>query len=300
MDKTWVEGQPSAYQQHDITHFPDWKNTIVLDLFFNNLTSGFMFITMLTWLIRPDIFNFVMPFALTLAFLIVLFDLLLLIIDLGDHIRFLHAMRVIHPTAPLSIGVVGLICYSILLFIALVIYWGTVALNVFIGLPIEAIAVLSVLFKLFAVLALIAACAVICYKGVAFSCTSQPGVKKARWLSTWVVCDALTIGMSMLIVVSFALGQVIPIQALVIPYVVLIVFRCFAYALVWMNIHERSSLMYSKSHNALNAFVVYVIGGLCAIAACFFGPLGMAAAAVICLLVGVWERYWVIYVTHPH
>ena len=36
------------------------------------------------------------------------------------------------------------------------------------------------------------------------------------------------------------------------------------------------------------------------IAACFFGPLGAAAAGVLCLLAGVWERYWVIYVAHPH
>lgn len=75
MDKTWVEGKPSAYQQHDIVHFPDWKNIIVWDLFFNNLTSGFMFVTMITWLVAPDVFGPVLPIALTLAFLIVIFDL---------------------------------------------------------------------------------------------------------------------------------------------------------------------------------------------------------------------------------
>lgn len=48
MDRTWIEGQPSAYQQHDTVHFPDWKNIIVWDLFFNNLTAGFMFVTMIT------------------------------------------------------------------------------------------------------------------------------------------------------------------------------------------------------------------------------------------------------------
>ena len=64
-----------------------------------------------------------------------------------------------------------------------------------------------------------------------------------------------------------------------------------------MNIHERASKMYSKAVLAGNAIVVY---GICAIAACFFGPLGAAAAGVLCLLAGVWERYWVIYVAHPH
>lgn len=159
------------------------------DLFFNNLTAGFMFVTMITWLTAPALFGPVMPIALTLAFFIVLFDLLLLVADLGDHVRFLHAMRVLHPTSPLSVGVVGLIFYSIMLFIALAIYWVTVALLATIGLPPEVVVVLDVLFRLFAVLALIAACVVICYKGVVFSCTSQPGLKKARWLTCWVASD---------------------------------------------------------------------------------------------------------------
>ena len=243
MDRTWIEGQPSAYQQHDTVHFPDWKNIIVWDLFFNNLTAGFMFVTMITWLTAPALFGPVMPIALTLAFFIVLFDLLLLVADLGDHVRFLHAMRVLHPTSPLSVGVVGLIFYSIMLFIALAIYWVTVALLATIGLPPEVVVVLDVLFRLFAVLALIAACVVICYKGVVFSCTSQPGLKKARWLTCWVASDALTMGMGLLIVLSLVFGQIAAVEALIIPFIALIVFRCFTYALVWMNIHERASKM---------------------------------------------------------
>ena len=75
-----------------------------------------MFVTMLAWLVKPAVFGPVMPFALTLAFFIVLFDLLLLVIDLGDHVPFLHAMRVMHPTSPLSVGVVSLIFYTVMLF----------------------------------------------------------------------------------------------------------------------------------------------------------------------------------------
>lgn len=167
------------------------------------------------------------------------------------------------------------------------------------GYPPEVIVVLDVLFRLFAVLALIAACVVICYKGVVFSCTSQPGLKKARWLTCWVASDALTMGMGLLIVLSLVFGQIAAIEALVIPFIALIVFRCFTYALVWMNIHERASKMYSRAVLAGNAIIVYGIAGICAIAACFFGPLGAAAAGALCLLAGVWERYWIIYVAHP-
>ena len=300
MSKIWVKGEPSAYQLHDIVHFPDWKNVIVWDLFFNNLTSGFMFVATLTWFIRPDIFGVVAPFALTLAFFIVLFDLLLLVIDLGDHVRFIHAMRVMHPTAPLSVGVVGLIFYSIMLFIALCIFWGGNLWADLWGMTAQAAGVLDILVNLFLLFAFVSACVVICYKGVAFSCTSQPGIKKARWMTPWVVTDALTIGMALLIVLSFFFDQHVAIEAMVIPFIMLIVLRCFTYALVWMNIHERASLMYSKGRNAANAVIVYVIAGACSIALCLFGPIGMLIAAGINLLVGFWERYWVIYVAHPH
>ena len=253
MDRTWIEGQPSAYQQHDTVHFPDWKNIIVWDLFFNNLTAGFMFVTMITWLTAPALFGPVMPIALTLAFFIVLFDLLLLVADLGDHVRFLHAMRVLHPTSPLSVGVVGLIFYSIMLFIALAIYWVTVALLATIGLPPEVVVVLDVLFRLFAVLALIAACVVICYKGVVFSCTSQPGLKKARWLTCWVASDALTMGMGLLIVLSLVFGQIAAVEALIIPFIALIVFRCFTYALVSTNAPPRCTLRrFSRAMRSLS------------------------------------------------
>ena len=120
---------------------------------------------------------------------------------------------------------VGLIFYSIMLFIALAIYWITVALLATIGLPPEVVVVLDVLFRLFAVLALIAACVVICYKGVVFSCTSQPGLKKARWLTCWVASDALTMGMGLLIVLSLVFGQIAAVEALIIPFIALIVFR---------------------------------------------------------------------------
>ena len=299
-EKIWVKGAPSAYQKHDITHFPDWNNVIVWDLFFNNLTSGFMFITTLTWFVRPDIFGGVAPYALTLAFFIVLFDLMLLVIDLGDHIRFIHAMRVMHPTAPLSVGVVGLIFYSIMLFVALAIYWGGNLWTYLWGMTAEATGVLDILVNLFLLFAFISACVVICYKGVAFSCTAQPGVRKARWMTPWVVTDALTIGMALLIGLSFLMGQMAPIEALVIPFIMLIALRGFTYALVWMNIHERASLMYSKGHNLMNGVIVYGIAGACSIALCLFGPIGMLIAAGIYFFAGFWERYWIIYVTHPH
>ena len=103
--KPWAEGHPSLYEGHDITHRPDWANIIVWDAFFNNLTAGFMVLTGIAWFAGPPLFAALLPFALTLALLIVIVDLVLLVFDLGDPPRFIHAMRVLHFTSPLSVGV---------------------------------------------------------------------------------------------------------------------------------------------------------------------------------------------------
>lgn len=124
--KPWAEGHPSLYQGHDITHRPDWANIIVWDAFFNNLTAGFMVLTGIAWFAGPPLFAALLPFALTLALLIVIVDLVLLVFDLGDPPRFIHAMRVLHFTSPLSVGVWGLTCYATCLGCAVGIYWLSV------------------------------------------------------------------------------------------------------------------------------------------------------------------------------
>ena len=97
--KPWAEGHPSLYEGHDITHRPDWANIIVWDAFFNNLTAGFMVLTGIAWFAGPPLFAALLPFALTLALHIVIVDLVLLVFDLGDPPRFIHAMRTLHRLA---------------------------------------------------------------------------------------------------------------------------------------------------------------------------------------------------------
>ena len=148
--------------------------------FFNNLTAGFMVLTGIAWFAGPPLFAAILPFALTLALLIVLVDLALLVFDLGDPPRFIHAMRILHFTSPLSVGVWGLACYATCLGCAVAVYWlsvFSVATNDFLG---PYIGWLDILMRLFTVLAFIGAVVVICYKGVAFSCTSQPDRKSTR------------------------------------------------------------------------------------------------------------------------
>ena len=261
--KPWAEGHPSLYEGHDITHRPDWANIIVWDAFFNNLTAGFMVLTGIAWFAGPPLFAALLPFALTLALLIVIVDLVLLVFDLGDPPRFIHAMRVLHFTSPLSVGV-----------------WGW----------------LDILMRLFTVLAFIGAVVVICYKGVAFSCTSQPGVRKARWLTSFMVSDALLMGCGLYAIMAACLGFWDACAYLLLPFIILEVARAAAFSLLWMETAERARKVYSGENTLLRVWV-YLIGGLLAAVLAFFGVYGMCAAGALVLLTGVFERYWLIGIT---
>lgn len=294
--KPWAEGHPSLYQGHDITHRPDWANIIVWDAFFNNLTAGFMVLTGIAWFAGPPLFAALLPFALTLALLIVIVDLVLLVFDLGDPPRFIHAMRVLHFTSPLSVGVWGLACYAICLGCAVGIYWlsvYSVATNDFLA---PYIAWLDILMRLFTVLAFIGAVVVICYKGVAFSCTSQPGVKKARWLTSFMVSDALLMGCGLYAIMAACLGFWDACAYLLLPFIILEVARTVAFSLLWMETAERARKVYSGENTLLRVWV-YLIGGLLAAVLAFFGVYGMCAAGALVLLTGVFERYWLIGIT---
>lgn len=291
--KPWAENYPSPYEGHDLTHRPDWHNVIVLDAFFNNLTSGFMVITGLLWFAGPQIFTAILPYALTLALFIVVVDLALLVFDLGDPPRFIHALRVLHFTSPLSVGVWGLACYTTCLALAVGIYWLSVISangSDFLGPYLE---FLDTLMKLFTVLSFIGAVVVICYKGVAFSCTSQPGVKDARWLTSYMVSDALLMGIGLYALLTFFLGYSEALPYLLVPTVVLLVARCVSFALLWMETKERARKVYSSENVFINV-MVFLVTGLGGLMACFISPLGMLLTAVLVLINGLLTRYWII------
>ena len=233
---------------------------------------------------------------MTLALLIVIVDLVLLVFDLGDPPRFIHAMRVLHFTSPLSVGVWGLACYATCLGCAVGIYWlsvYSVATNDFLA---PYIAWLDILMRLFTVLAFIGAVVVICYKGVAFSCTSQPGVKKARWLTSFMVSDALLMGCGLYAIMAACLGFWDACAYLLLPFIILEVARTVAFSLLWMETAERARKVYSGENTLLRVWV-YLIGGLLAAVLAIFGVYGMIAAGALVLLTGVFERYWLIGIT---
>ncbi|MDE5832505.1 MAG: polysulfide reductase NrfD [Desulfovibrio sp.] len=291
---TWIKGKPSPYQLRQIPHFPDWHNLIVWDAFFNNLAAGTMIITALAWAFGSQVFAALLPVALTTAFCLVIIDLVVLICDLGDSARFINSLRVLRFTSPLSVGVWGLVSFSSFAFIAAVLSWIAVSSST-VGLCYY---VLYTLIRVFTVLAVIGAIVVICYKGVVFSCTSQPGVKNARWLPPFMVSDSLLMGLSVYIILALCFSSGPAAAFLIIPYIFLVCARCLTFALLWGDVKTRARLV-RATENRLVGWILYIVGGILAIILAFCGVGGLLLAALIALACGVMERYWLIGLTHP-
>ncbi len=80
---------------------------------------------------------------------------------------------------------------------------------------------------------------VICYKGVAFSCTSQPGVKNARWLTSFMVADAMLMGLGVYSIMVAILQAPEAIAYLMLPTLILIIARCIAFYLLSLDLNLR-------------------------------------------------------------
>lgn len=296
--KTWIKGQKSPYQLHDITHHPDWGGLTVADAWFNNLTAGLMICAGIAWAWGGPLLASLLPFAMTVALALLIIDLGCLIADLGDPPRFIHSMRIMRLTSPLSVGVWALTCYGIFLGIATIFSWILFACAT--AQPSICLYVCGAIMRLCAVLAIVAAVVVICYKGVVFSCTSQPGVCQARWLTPFMVSDSLLMGLSVvaILAVCYAPNQAAAIQ-LILPLITLLVARWITFGLLWQDVKTRARKVYSKGRNDFITWMVYGIGGVLPLVLLFCGQACLVIAALLFLCAGWFERNWIIELTKP-
>lgn len=296
-EKTWVKNQPSPYQLHDITHFPDWHGLVVCDAFFNNLTSGLMLAAAIAWAAGGTPFLTLLPFAMTVALLILIIDLFILVADLGDSKRFFHSLRVMRPTSALSVGVWGLSMYGIFLGAATVLTW------LLWSIPIHNQVILHVmvaLMKFCAVMAVVGAIVVICYKGVVFSCSSQPGLCQARWFTAFMVSDSLLMGMAVLICLAMLVGPSDTAYIhLILPMIILICIRSLAMYLVWQDVKYRARKVHSPEANRMTFLIIFVGGGIIPVILLFCGYFGIALASLLVLFAGLYERNWLIGLPKP-
>jgi hypothetical protein len=185
----------AAYAATPVTKAPDWHGLVAWDMLFNNLTTGLFLAAAVGELAAPEVFTRVAKAAYPLALVFLVADLLCLVLDLGDPLRFHHMLRVFKPASPMSLGTWSLTIYSLPLTVA-------AALSLLPAGP-----ALEWVRKAAVILGLLPALGSAAYKGVLLSTNAQPGWRDARWLGGYLTNSALLLGCAEMLALAVLLGQ---------------------------------------------------------------------------------------------
>ena len=97
-------GKESGYSNLPVTKAPAWHSNIAWDALLNGMATGLFMVAAISELAAPAIFTPVAKLAYPAALVLLLLDLGLLVLDLGDPLRFHHMLRVFKPRSPMSVG----------------------------------------------------------------------------------------------------------------------------------------------------------------------------------------------------
>jgi hypothetical protein len=244
-----------GYLSQDVTKVPGWHGLVAWDLLFNNLTTGLFLFAAVGELAAPGLLGPVAKVAYPVALVFLLTDLLLLVSDLGDPLRFHHMLRVFKPSSPMSLGTWSLTVYSLPLTLIVAIESAQM-LHL---LPTESIA-LEWVRKSSVVLGLVPAFGSVAYKGVLFSTCSQPGWKDARWLGGFMANSALTLGSAQLLALSVLTGDARAAAALRTVTAVLVILNLIPTGFVFLEIRETLARIYSDQQ-IYRALALTLVGG---------------------------------------
>jgi hypothetical protein len=282
----WSSAAPSDYAGREFVHWPGWRSLIAWDVFLNNTTAGLAVVTMLgVWLAPTTMAGLVVP-GLAVALAVLIADLVVLVTDLGDPWRFVHMLRVIKPRSPMSVGVWALSSFGGLLAL-------TLAAALFTGSS-------SFVTKASGALMVLPALGVLVYKGVLFSCTSQPGLRDARWLSAHLASSGLMLGAAVLTGLAVAMGSPTA-SALRLVLAALAAVAAFTLLALRRDVHARFEARYAPPVRFVLQMGIALVGFVLPIAllasTAHRGALGIAAAAV--LAGGLALRHGVIRLAEP-
>lgn len=281
-------GGQSGYVNTTVTKVPGWHGIIAWDALLNGMATGLFLAAAVSELAAPAVFMRVAKVAYPVALVLLLVDLGLLVLDLGDPLRFHHMLRVFKPGSPMSLG--------------------TWCLTIF-SLPLTAAAVLSLLAEVgwdfewarigAVVVGLLPGFGSAAYKGVLLSTNAQPGWKDARWLGGYLTNSALLMGCAELLAVSALMGQTQAAAILRTAVIALLVLNVIPLGLLFRNLRPAHALLYTRGQQ-------WRVGML--IAAGTLIPLGLMLlngglvfllVAVIVLLTQSW-LIRAVYVKIPH
>src|ERR1700723_4275626 len=185
------EGGQSGYANMPVTKVPGWHGIIAWDALPNGMATGLFLAAAVSELAAPSVFVRVAKVAYPVALVLLLVDLGLLVLDLGDPFRFHHMLRVFKPGSPMSLGTWCLTIFSLPLTAA-----SALSLLAEIGIDFEWARILAV------VVGLLPGFGSAAYKGVLLSTNAQSGWKDARWLGGYLTNSALLMGCAELLVLS--------------------------------------------------------------------------------------------------
>jgi hypothetical protein len=166
------------------TKAPPWHGWVTADTFLLSLATGTFIVAALFVLLRPYEMDAVARVAFLIVFPLMLGDLVCLIADLGDPMRFHHMLRTFKPGSPMSIGVWAISVFSFIAFLA------------FVAAILDAP---QVIVRTIAGAGLVPALVVAAYKGVLFSGTAQPAWRRMRWLGAAFALSAPAMGAAVIL-----------------------------------------------------------------------------------------------------
>ena len=278
----------SGYMNMPVTKAPSWHGIIAWDALFNGMATGLFMAAAVSELGAPAIFAPVARVAYPLALVLLLIDLGLLVMDLGDPLRFHHMLRVFKPHSPMSVGTWCLTIFSLPLTAA-----AALSLLAEIGIDFEWARILSV------VVGLLPALGSAAYKGVLLSTNAQPGWKDARWMGGYLTNSALLIGCAELLVISAFMGQTPATAILRIALVVLLVLNVIPLGLLFVNLQPTLARLYTRDRQWHAGILIFAVGILIPLGLTLLSSNLLAAlGSLIFLLLEIWTIRFV-YVKIP-
>ena len=266
----------SGYASGPVSKAPAWHGLVAWDMLFNGMTTGLFLVAAISELAAPDVFTSVAKAAYPVALVLLLVDLLCLVLDLGDPLRFHHMLRVFKPSAPMSLGTWCLTIYSLPLAVA-----AAISL-----LPTEW-TTLETVRRVAVLIGLLPALGSAVYKGVLLSTNAQPGWKDARWLGGFLTNSALMLGCAEMLVIAVLMKHAGAAAILRPALGLLLVLNLVPLCLLGVNLRSTLSNIYTRRE--LWSVGALSLGGgvlLPLVLLCVVGrPLSMLSA-VMCILLG--------------
>jgi hypothetical protein len=246
--ETHTRHDGTGYAGGEVTKAPEWRGLVAWDMLFNNLTTGLFLTAAVGELAGPEVFTRVAKAAYPLALVLLVADLVCLVLDLGDPLRFHHMLRVFKLTSPMSLGTWCLTVYSFPLAVAAAL-----------GLLPDRWSSLEWLRKTAVVLAILPALGSAVYKGVLLSTTVQPGWRDARWLGCYLTNSAFLLGCGEMLALSVFMGQERAIAVLRFALGLLLVLNTVVLFLLFANLRPTLSRLYTARR--LGQIGMLIIGG---------------------------------------